>query len=206
MRSAGTLGPGRRPKGSGAAAPPLRMQDPLVFIVPGLGGSGPGHWQTLLEQANPSYTRIEQRDWDAPDCAEWVATLERALAGHDLRQVVLVAHSLGCATVAHWAARHGHAIRGALLVAPADVDTARFAAVPATDFAPMPLRPLPFASQVVASHNDPWVTPARAQQFAQAWGSELVEVGAAGHLNVASGHGPWPLAQELLREWLAPTQ
>jgi len=172
-----------------------------VFTVPGLGSSDPGHWQTLLEQANPAFTRIEQREWDAPDRAEWVATIEQALAGEDLSQVVLVAHSLGCAAVAHWAARYGHAIRGALLVAPADVDTPTFAGLPTTGFAPMPRLRLPFASQVVLSSNDPWVTPERARQFAAAWGSELVEAGPAGHLNVASGHGPWPLAQELLRQW-----
>ena len=179
------------------------MQAPArVFVVPGLGSSGPDHWQTHLEQANPTFTRIEQREWDAPDCAEWVARLEQALVGEDPSRVVLVAHSLGCATVAHWATRHGRAIRGALLVAPADAEAVRFASVPATGFAPMPLLRLPFASKVVASSTDEWVTLARARQLAQAWGSELVAVGAAGHLNTASGHGRWPLAQELLREWL----
>ena len=179
------------------------MQAPArVFVVPGLGSSGPGHWQTHLERANPGFTRIEQREWDAPDRAEWVAQLEKVLASEDPSRVVLVAHSLGCATVAHWAARHGRAIRGALLVAPADVDTAHFSTLPTTGFAPMPLQLLPFASKVVASSTDEWVTPARARQFAQAWGSELVEVGAAGHLNTASGHGAWPAVGELLREWL----
>lgn len=172
-----------------------------VFIVPGLGSSGPDHWQTHLERQHPDYVRVQQREWDAPDCSEWVATLEQALAGEDPSRVVLVAHSLGCATVAHWAARHGHAIRGALLVAPADVDTTRFAGFPTTGFAPMPLLRLPFASTVVASSTDEWVTPTRARQFAAAWGSQLVEAGPAGHLNVASGHGPWPLATELLHQW-----
>lgn len=171
------------------------------FIVPGLGSSGPDHWQTYFERQQPDCTRIEQRSWDVPDRAEWVATLEQALAGHDLRQVVLIAHSLGCATVAHWAGQYGHRIKGALLVAPADVETAHFAAFPTTGFGPMPLARLPFASTVVMSQNDEWVTPARAQQFATAWGSELIDAGEAGHLNTASGYGDWPAGLALLRGW-----
>ena len=93
------------------------------FTVPGLSNSGPAHWQTYFEQTDPAFTRIEQREWDAPDCTDWVAALGQVLAGEELSQVVLVAHSLGCATIAHWAARYGQPIRGALLVAPSDVET-----------------------------------------------------------------------------------
>ena len=174
---------------------------PRVFIVPGLGNSGPGHWQSHFEALNPDFTRIEQREWESPARTDWVATLEHALAGEDLGRVVLVAHSLGCVTVAHWAARYGHAIRGALLVAPSDVETAHYAAFPTTGFGPMPLQRLPFPSTVVTSSTDDWVSPVRARQFADAWGSELVNIGAAGHINAASGHGPWPDGLALLRQW-----
>lgn len=171
------------------------------FIVPGLGSSGPDHWQTHFERIHPEFIRIEQRDWDSPDRNDWVETLEQALAGHDLSRVVLIAHSLGCATVAHWAARYNHRIRGVLLVAPSDVETARYAAFPTTGFAPMPMQQLPFPSKLVASTNDDWATLARAQVFATAWGSELVEAGAAGHINAASGYGAWPAGLALLHEW-----
>ena len=173
-----------------------------VFIVPGLGSSGPDHWQTHFQHELPDCTRIEQREWDVPDRAEWVARLEDALDGEDLSEVVLVGHSLGCVTIAHWAGQHGHRIKGALLVAPSDVDTAHYSAFPTTGFGPMPLARLPFPSKVVFSQNDEWVTPARARQFAEAWGSELVDIGAAGHINAASGFGLWPAGLELLREWL----
>ncbi|TPG64476.1 RBBP9/YdeN family alpha/beta hydrolase [Hymenobacter nivis] len=179
------------------------MQKPArVFILPGLGSSGPQHWQTYFERLRPEFIRIEQRDWDTPDRAEWVATVAQALASEDLSRVVLVAHSLGCATVAHWAAQHGQAIRGALLVAPSDVETAHYAALPTTGFAPMPLQRLPFASTVVASSNDQWASAARARQFAAAWGSELVGLGPAGHINAESGHGAWPEGLALLGQWL----
>ena len=171
------------------------------FIVPGLGNSGPSHWQTLFERQYPDFTRVQQRSWDAPDRAEWVATLEQALAGEDLNQVVLIAHSLGCATVAHWANTYGHRIKGALLVAPVDVETDAFATLAPTGFAPLPLLRLPFLSKVVTSTTDPWLSAARAGQFAEAWGSELVVIGDAGHINVSSGHGDWPEGLALLRDW-----
>jgi len=173
-----------------------------VFTVPGLGSSGPDHWQTYFQRELPDCARIEQREWDVPDRAEWVARLEDALDGEDLSEVVLVGHSLGCVTITYWAGQYGHRIKGALLVAPSDVDTAHYAAFPTTSFAPMPLARLPFPSKVVFSQNDEWVTPARARQFAEAWGSELVDIGAAGHINAASGYGAWPAGLELLREWL----
>ena len=179
----------------------LEMEKTRFFLVPGLGSSGPDHWQTHFERLNPDFTRVEQRDWERPDRREWVDTLARALAGEALGQVVLVAHSLGCVTVAHWAGRYGHRIKGALLVAPSDVETAHYAAFPTTGFGPMPLRALPFPSKVVASRNDEWVTPARARQFAEAWGSELVDIGNAGHINAASGYGPWPAGLALLEAW-----
>jgi predicted alpha/beta hydrolase family esterase len=171
------------------------------FIVPGLGSSGPDHWQTHFERQNPDFTRIEQREWDAPNCTEWVETLEQALAGKDVSQVVLIAHSLGCITVAHWAATYGHRIKGALLVAPVDVETASFTTLPPTGFGPQPLQRLPFPSKVVASTTDEWVTLERARQFAEAWGSEFVNIGAAGHINTASGYGEWPEGLALLQDW-----
>ena len=177
----------------------LNMQETTrVFIVPGLGSSGPDHWQTYFERTQPDFTRIEQREWDCPDRAEWVARLEAALDGEDLSQVVLVGHSLGCTTIAHWAGQYGHRIKGALLVAPSDVETAHYAAFPTTGFGPMPLARLPFPSKVVFSQSDEWVTPARARQFAEAWGSELVDIGEAGHINTASGYGDWPAGLALL--------
>jgi hypothetical protein len=53
----------------------------------------------------------------------------------------------------------------------------------------------------VASTTDEWVSLVRARQFAAAWGSELVNIGPAGHINTASGYGEWPAGLELLRDW-----
>ena len=68
------------------------------------------------------------------------------------------------------------------------------------NFAPIPLTRLPFPSIVVASTNDEYMTLERAQQVAQAWGSRLVNVGALGHINSASGLGLWPQGHALLQE------
>jgi predicted alpha/beta hydrolase family esterase len=172
-----------------------------VLLVPGLGNSGPQHWQTLWEQRH-HYPRVEQADWDQPAGPEWVQTLAKTIAQIP-GPVVLVAHSLGCATVAKWAqAFPTEAVVGALLVAPADTDLPDFPPE-VTGFAPMPLRALPFPSIVVASTNDQYVTLPRATAFAAAWGSRLVNVGAQGHLNVDSDLGMWPAGQEVLAQLLA---
>ena len=41
--------------------------------------------------------------------------------------------------------------------------------------------------------------------MAESWGSELVDLGAVGHLNPAAGYGYWPYAEELLRELIEST-
>ena len=46
---------------------------------------------------------------------------------------------------------------------------------------------------------DPLATLDRVMQMAIDWGSELVEVGALGHINPASGFGEWPLADQRLQ-------
>ncbi|HET7233623.1 MAG TPA: alpha/beta hydrolase [Longimicrobium sp.] len=172
----------------------------MVLLVPGIWNSGPEHWQSYWERERGDCVRVEQEDWEAPRRAEWVASLGAAIASAP-GEVVLAAHSLGCATVAHWAAGADPSlrakVRGALLVAPADVDRPGF---PAPSFAPMPMTPLPFRTTLVASTNDEWLTIARAAELAAAWESRLVNAGALGHINSASELGMWPLGQQLLAE------
>lgn len=173
-----------------------------VLTLPGLWNSGPQHWQTLWEARHPAWRRVLHRDWNTPACAEWVAELDAAI-GQCERPPVLAAHSLSCATVAHWAASGSRLkIAGAFLVAPSDTEGPNYPPEP-TGFAPMPLQALPFPSIVVASADDIYVSMDRARRFAQAWGSRLVEIGPAGHINGASGYGPWPEGERLLLEFCA---
>lgn len=170
-----------------------------VLTVPGLWNSGPQHWQTHWEKENPSFVRVVQQDFDHPDLDAWVETLDRAIRASSTRPV-LAAHSLGCALVAHWAVRHGDGVRGAFLVAPSDVEAASYPIDPGA-FRPMPRAPLPFASLVIASTDDEYISLARAGEFAHAWGSRLVDIGAAGHINGASGYGEWPEGLALLESF-----
>ena len=177
------------------------MSATRVLVLPGYGDSGPEHWQTLWVRAH-GYTRVVQDDWLEPQRNAWVSTLERAVAASSA-PVVLVAHSLACALVAHFAARPAAArVTGALLVAPADVDSDVHTPDEVRSFAPMPLDRLPFPAIVVASADDPFVEPRRARQFADAWGARLVDTGACGHLNADGGFGPWPQGYRLLASLL----
>jgi len=171
-----------------------------VLILPGYGDSGPEHWQSLWEQAH-GYTRVVQDDWLEPTRDAWVETLDAAVRAAG-GPVVLVAHSLACALVAHFAALAAGRVAGALLVAPADVESADHTPEEVRSFAPLPLERLPFPAIVVASTDDPFVDLDRARQFAEAWGARLVEIGAAGHINADVGFGPWPDGHRLLASLL----
>jgi predicted alpha/beta hydrolase family esterase len=176
---------------------------PLVLIVPGLGGSGPEHWQTRWERAHPRHARVEQGDWDRPDLAAWLAALVSRIEAAG-EPVVLVAHSLGCALVAHLASsRADLPVRAALLVAPADVDSPAHTPPETRGFSPLPLARLPYPATVIASRDDPFVTLDRARGFAAAWGATFVDAGTCAHINAASGLGDWPAGRRHLAELLA---
>ncbi|MGN1057635.1 MAG: RBBP9/YdeN family alpha/beta hydrolase, partial [Comamonas sp.] len=67
-------------------------------------------------------------------------------------------------------------------------------------WAPVMLQRLPFPSILVGSRNDPYCSLERAQQMAQAWGSQWVNAGAAGHINSDSGLGAWDAGHALLQQ------
>lgn len=169
-----------------------------ILIHPGLGNSGPEHWQSLWEKEF-NFPRIEQQDWETPVCADWISTIDSYMQEYNPQNVILVGHSLACTTIAYWAQQYNVRIKGALLVAPSDTEADSYPPG-TTGFTPVPLIKLPFPSIVVASTNDYYVTLERAKQFAAAWGSELVNIGDAGHINVASGFGGWNEGMEILKQ------
>lgn len=180
-------------------------QSPTILIVPGLRDHVEDHWQTILVAELPKVFTVAPLEHDKLSCAARVDAIDRALAM--IRgPVIIVAHSAGAMMVAHWAKRENRAIQGALLVAPADLETPMPAAYPTKEvldahgWLPIPRARLPFPSILVASNNDPLTCLDRARTFAQQWGSRLVELQNVGHLNPASGYGHWPMAQELIQQ------
>ncbi|MCY1289663.1 Serine hydrolase [compost metagenome] len=170
------------------ASPTLRY-----LILPGWQGSPDEHWQSHWQRSLPNATRVEQFDWQTPRREDWVAALEQAIAAEPT-PVILIAHSLGCVTVAHWAAQAPLAllrrVRGALLVAPADVERPGCPAA-LRNFAPIPRDLLPFPVQLVGSDNDPAASVPRLLELARDWGAETALLTGAGHINVKSGHQRW---------------
>lgn len=165
-----------------------------IIIVPGWRDSGPGHWQSLWADSLAGAQRVVQDDWVSPTRQAWVGALTQ-LVLQAPGPVVLVAHSLGCITVAHLPPEANARIQGALLVAPADPERRGVLA----DFAPAPYQRLPYESILVASSNDPYCPVRTAGAYARAWGSQFVRLQDAGHINVEAGFGPWPLGLALLQ-------
>jgi uncharacterized protein len=167
-----------------------------IITLPGIGNSGPDHWQSRWEKKCPDMVRFKPESWDEPEIDNWLDALETVV-----RMVgptgILVAHSLSCLLVAHWSKRSSLRIAGAFLVAVPDPSTPAFPAE-AASFAPTPAARLGFPSMILASSNDPYASIAYARQCARQWGSALVEVGPLGHANVASGIGDWPRGRNQL--------
>ena len=181
------------------------MIRPVLLTVPGLLGSSDDHWQTRWERERSDTHRIDLGDWDNPNRTVWMSGIDQAVAAAR-GPVVLVAHSLGCQAVTWWANASGpsgaSSVLGALLVAPPATERAALDQRIAR-FGNDPRRALPFVSLLVASEDDPYATIVESQALARKWGSGLVDIGRAGHINARSGLGSWPQEQaaaELLRD------
>lgn len=172
----------------------------MYFNIPGLRNSGEDHWQTLWEKKYPNdFIRIEQDNWEEPDCEAWTNRLEEVLSQHDLSEAILIGHSVGCATIVNWFKKFNHQIKGALLVAPSDVERGDYPLY-ITGFIPLHLEQLPFPSIVVASTDDHVVDFERAEYFADIWGSELEVIEAGGHLEGSIGINDWDYGITLLEK------
>jgi len=178
-----------------------------VLLVPGLRDHVDAHWQTLLARELAARGRavhtvppMGREDLGLECRLEAIERTAQAIAG----PIVAVAHSGGCVMLAHWAQRTTRAVQGALLATPPDFDEPMpegyptLAALDAAGWLPVPRAPLPFHSIVAASQNDPLARFIRVAELARAWGSLLVDLGEVGHLNPASGFGPWPRAHEFI--------
>jgi uncharacterized protein len=178
------------------------METETFLIVPGWNGSGPGHWQTIWEQRHAKFRRIEQDNWHRPSRRRWVQGIQAAVQQAPA-PVFLVAHSLGCLAVAHWAEGVDTGmVGGALLVAPPWLTVSDSCPPELLEFLPMPTERLPFPSILAASEDDPYLPIELAPRLARAWGSEFVDLGRQGHVNIASGHGDWPEGERLLEQVL----
>ncbi len=169
----------------------MRTSDASILIIPGFGDSGPGHWQSRWEDKLATATRVIQPDWAKAEKAQWAGEIAKAVAQAD-KPVVLVAHSIGVAAVAHAAHLFTKPVAGAFLVGLSDWNRAEVLPGVSHDFAPLPLAPFAFPSWLIASRNDPYCDYEVAEEHAAAWGSKLVDAGESGHINIESGHGPWP--------------
>jgi predicted alpha/beta hydrolase family esterase len=174
----------------------MRASEADILVIPGLGGSGPDHWQSRWDTRLPTARRVVQTDWENPGLDAWrdriVEEVERAA-----RPVILVAHSLGVLAAAHAApflakVESSGKIKGGFLVAPPSAKV--LAGLDALDpaFLTVPGEPLPFPSLVIASRDDPYSTFADSEDLARTLGAELIDAGFSGHINSESGHGPWP--------------
>jgi len=170
-----------------------------IIILPGIGGSGPQHWQSRWQEQQPSMRRFRPDSWDQPELESWLSALDREIAASK-RPPLLVAHSLGALLVAHWAKHAIAPVAGAFLVAIPDPDSPVFPREAPTFHHP-PTAVLPFPSLIVASTDDPYGSTDYAHSCGRQWGARVVVAGALGHINVASGIGDWPWGKALFRDF-----
>ena len=171
-----------------------------LIIVAGLNNSGPDHWQNFWQSHFPETIKVEQAEWDYPQLSEWLDQMNKTIAETNSdERYLLVGHSLGCVLCAHWLAQNDiRNVVGAMLVAPADVDSAVHTPDYIWNFSPIPMVKFSIPTVVVASENDPYMTMEKSRLLAESWGSEFYNFGALGHINSDCKLGLWPEGQAVL--------
>ena len=171
----------------------MRVSDLDILIIPGLGGSGPDHWQSRWAEKLSTARMVEQVDWFKPDRDAWVAEVLREIEA-STRPVALVGHSLGSLAAASAIDDKTRGkIAAAFLVAPPDPDSAAAPGLIDPAFKEKaPQAALGVPGVLIASRNDVFADYAYAEKLAALWELELADAGDAGHINAESGHGPWP--------------
>jgi predicted alpha/beta hydrolase family esterase len=173
-----------------------------VCLLPGYANSGPDHWQSRWEAADPMFVRVAMPDWESAGLEAWRNTLDTVIAAAEEGPLLIAAHSLGCLATVFWATRHATLeqlakVAGVLFVAVPDPVKISF---PSEEhgYSDVPLVALPFASVVVASSDDPYCSIEFAARCAHGWGSRFVNIGPQGHINGESGLGDWDEGLRLL--------
>jgi uncharacterized protein len=169
----------------------MLTSDAEILIVPGLGDSADDHWQSRWEKQLKTARRVAQDDWAHPMFDAWMQNIAEAIRAA-AKPPVIIGHSLGALAVVHVPDDIASKIKGAFLVTP---PAARFVLqITEIDpaFAAPVLRKLPFPGLLIASRDDPFSTYEESEQLGATLGIEVVDAGLSGHLNIDSGHGPWP--------------
>lgn len=169
-----------------------------TVIVPGVGGSEYSHWQSWLQRQLMSCSRVEQQDWNAPVLETWVEQFRSTVAAIDA-PLQIVAHSFGCLTTVAALAQYPalqRKVKNLVLVAPANpgrFGEAGFARDSQHDYQDyFHQLQVQVPASMLISENDPWLNAEHALELAQSWQLEPVSLGHVGHINVASGFGPFP--------------
>lgn len=168
-----------------------------TLILPGLNGSDEGHWQWYWQKDHSDAHIVVQDDWSRPSLDCWVANVEQALEREG--EAYIVAHSLGCLVAAKLAARgSANRVKAALLVAPCDPLITDQLHPGAISFGKLEDGRLPFPNIVVGSLNDHYMPIDRLTSTGEKWQANILNLGMAGHINIASGFGRWTSGYSLL--------
>lgn len=174
------------------------------LILYGLGGSGPDHWQSWLarkleEQGEKVYYPALPEP-DHPDKRRWLDALAESLAGVPRdEELTVIAHSLACILWFHHAAEDApRQAERALLVSPPSVRTQL---EEVASFFPVPdrlelVQGAAAHTLIIQSSNDPFCTLEDSLVY-QSLGVPHLTLPNMGHINIASGHGPWEWMLEL---------
>ncbi len=182
------------------------MSAPLVVIIYGWQASNEGHWQWWVHDelkkrgVNVSFPQLS--DPFKPQKDVWMRELKAIVEPYD-GPVHLVVHSLGVWVADHLINETDRPFESALLVAPPSPDM-MFEDV--ETFFPPPQKPERWLSQVkhrqlVCGDDDIYIELDELKKLASnIFHSEIRIYPDGGHINIASGFGPFPFALEFLEK------
>ena len=180
----------------------MKTNEADILIVPGFKGANDDHWQTRWENNIKAARRVEMGDWHKPVFEDWKTNLINAVNDAQ-KPVIFIGHSLGAQVITRAAKEVADKVAGAFLVAPPDVENPEIRPRHLLTFGPYSREPLTFPSFTIASRNDQFCAIDKAEEMAASWGSYFLDAGECGHIDSASGHGPWPEGVMVFSKFMA---
>lgn len=173
-----------------------------ILTIPGLYGSGVSHWQTKWEQLY-GFERVFQDNWDDPQFDKWFVRLIDSIHNDVLhRDVLLVAHSMGCHLVIKSLPFIKNRVNGLFLVAPPELHN-RIIKQDVSSFITDSINRTDIPGYLIYSENDPYAEPHWSKNLGVQLGIKNISVGMKGHINSESNLGCWQQGKLILNKLVA---
>ncbi|MEN0000874.1 MAG: alpha/beta hydrolase [Pseudomonadota bacterium] len=176
------------------------------MFVPGHRAVTDDHWQKRWQAKLPNTVWVDGHELANGSQRNRLEQVKAAIKQASSPSVI-IAHGAGVVATRHAIEEQNvqeivEKIKGVIFVAPPDLTHDAWQQTGLAHLTDYPSTPMPVPSFVIASRTDPYASHEKSNELASDWGSLFLDAGESGHIDEASGHGPWPEGLMVFAEFM----